>query len=74
MNNRKKPKPIELPLWMDAAITGLAEKHHLSVSEEIALLTERAVRRYAEENEFGEQAQILPEFGMGAGRETARGG
>jgi hypothetical protein len=64
MNDQQASKPIEIPLWMDVAITGLAEKHQLSVAEEIAFLTEQAINRYFEGNESDGQARIALESGM----------
>jgi hypothetical protein len=46
MEKRKKPRTIQIPQWMDAAVSELAVKDKRSVSGEIEFLVEAAMRNH----------------------------
>ncbi|WP_041611249.1 hypothetical protein [Treponema primitia] len=61
MKERKKPRTIQIPLWMDAAVSELALLHKRSISAEIEFLVEAAMREYGERTKVSESAQVLVE-------------
>jgi len=48
MEKSKRPKRIQIPVWMNQAIFELAYKHNRSISGEIAYLVETATMEIAQ--------------------------
>jgi hypothetical protein len=46
VKERKKPRTVQIPQWMDAAVSELAVKDKRSISGEIEFLVEAAIRDY----------------------------
>jgi hypothetical protein len=46
MKEKKRPRTIQIPEWMDAAVSELAIQDKRSVSGEIEFLVEAAMRAY----------------------------
>jgi hypothetical protein len=61
MKERKKPRTIQIPLWMDSAVSELAVQNKRSISAEIEFLVEVAMREYGEREKVSEPAQVLVE-------------
>ncbi|GHT67603.1 hypothetical protein FACS1894110_13410 [Spirochaetia bacterium] len=57
MKERKKPRTVQLPQWMDAAVSELAVKDKRSVSGEIEFLVAAAMRNHAQ---MGDGAGAIP--------------
>ncbi|GHV12362.1 hypothetical protein FACS189491_05220 [Spirochaetia bacterium] len=68
MKERKKSRAIQIPEWMDAAVSELAVKDKRSVSGEIEFLVEAAMRNYAKGRNVSGSAPGLPETEVSAGR------
>jgi hypothetical protein len=64
---KKKPRTIQIPEWVDAAVSELAVKDKRSVSGEIEFLVEAAMRHITEER-VSELAQAVPEADVNVGR------
>lgn len=47
MKERKKPRTVQIPQWMEAAVSELAVKDKRSVSGEIEFLVKAAMRSHA---------------------------
>jgi hypothetical protein len=63
MEVKKKPRTIQIPAWMDAAISELAAKDKRSVNGEIEFLVESAMQYYTGRVKISDVGQILPETG-----------
>jgi hypothetical protein len=59
MKERKKPRTIQIPLWMDNAVYELASQHKRSIGGEIGSLVESAIREYIEGEQISNPARVL---------------
>jgi hypothetical protein len=69
MKNEKEFRTIQIPEWMDAAISDLAAKHNRNMDGEIEFLVNAAVERSAKPGSGADPAPGLPEAEM-----VAKGG
>jgi hypothetical protein len=61
---KKKPRTIQIPLWMNAAVSELAVKDKRSVSGEIEFLVAAAIRGDIKRGKVPGSMPILPETVM----------
>jgi hypothetical protein len=59
MKQKRKPRTIQIPLWMDAAVNDLALKHKRSMSHEIEFLVEEALKNQEVIPEYSDR-QLVP--------------
>jgi hypothetical protein len=68
MKERKKPRTIQIPTWMDAAVSELAAQDKRSISGEIEFLVEAAMRNCAGRGDGAGSMPGLPEMEASMGR------
>jgi hypothetical protein len=68
MKMRKKPRTVQIPEWMDAAVSELAAKDKRSVSGEIEFLVEAAMRNCAGRGDGADSMPGLPKMEASVGR------
>jgi hypothetical protein len=62
MKEYGKPRTIQIPSWMDNAVSELALQHKRSIGAEIEFLVEAAMREYCEQGKPSESVQGLSEI------------
>jgi hypothetical protein len=65
MENGKKPRKIQIPEWMEAAVSELAEKDKRTVNREIEFLVEQAVRNCTAKDGVPGAVPVLTGNGIG---------
>jgi hypothetical protein len=61
MKKEKKFKTIQIPEWMDAAVSDLAAKHNRDMDSEIAFLVKAAIEHSSKPGNGADPVSVLQE-------------